>query len=121
MSHLLIIEDEKDIVEAIEYNLKKENFKVSKAYDGSSGLRLAREKKPDLIILDPPRSGMHDDTLRDILAYRPKEIVYVSCNFKNFAREIVLLQETYTIKDMIAIDQFPHTPHVELITKLELK
>ncbi|OGB86948.1 DNA-binding response regulator [candidate division WOR-1 bacterium RIFCSPLOWO2_02_FULL_46_20] len=52
MSHLLIIEDEKDIVEAIEYNLKKENFKVSKAYDGSSGLRLAREKKPDLIILD---------------------------------------------------------------------
>lgn len=77
--------------------------------------------KPDLIILDPPRSGMHDDTLRDIIKYLPKEIVYVSCNFKNFAREMVFLKEFYTVSDMIAIDQFPHTPHVELITKLELK
>lgn len=52
MTHILIIDDEKDIIEAIEYNLKKENFKVSKAYDGETGLKLAKNKNPDLIILD---------------------------------------------------------------------
>ncbi|MEA3493511.1 MAG: response regulator transcription factor [Candidatus Margulisiibacteriota bacterium] len=52
MSKVLIIEDEKDIVEALEYNLKKENYSVSKANDGKRGLKVAREKLPDLIILD---------------------------------------------------------------------
>lgn len=52
MASILIIEDEKDIVEAIEYNLKKEGFKIYKAYDGKAGLKQARDKKPDLIILD---------------------------------------------------------------------
>lgn len=74
--------------------------------------------QPDIIILDPPRSGMHDRTLRDLLAYQPKEIIYVSCNYKNFAREMVQLHSDYHVAEMIAIDQFPHTPHVELITKL---
>ena len=52
MSDILIIEDEKDIVEAVEYNLKKEGFNVSRAYDGRNGLKQARDKLPDLIILD---------------------------------------------------------------------
>jgi two-component system alkaline phosphatase synthesis response regulator PhoP len=52
MSEILIIEDEKDIVESIEYNFKKEGFKVSKAYDGLNGIRAAEEKIPSLIILD---------------------------------------------------------------------
>ncbi len=75
----------------------------------------------DVVILDPPRSGMHDKTLADILKNPPKEIVYVSCNFKNFAREMVQLQRLYRVNAMRAIDMFPHTPHVELVTKLELK
>jgi len=61
MSKILIIDDEKDLVESIEYNLKKEGFTVSKAYDGQAGLKSAREKSPDLIILDlmlPEISGM---------------------------------------------------------------
>lgn len=72
----------------------------------------------DVVILDPPRSGMHDKTLADILKNPPKEIVYVSCNFKNFAREMVQLQKVYQVDTMRAIDMFPHTPHVELVTKL---
>ena len=75
----------------------------------------------DVVILDPPRSGMHDRALADILRIKPKTIVYVSCNPKNFAREMVQLQEIYNVTQMTAIDLFPHTPHVELITKLELK
>lgn len=72
----------------------------------------------DVVILDPPRSGMHDRALKDVLTVLPERIVYVSCNYKNFAREMVQLQEHYEVKEMRAIDQFPHTPHVELVSLL---
>ncbi|MFA5113348.1 MAG: response regulator transcription factor [Candidatus Margulisiibacteriota bacterium] len=52
MTEILIIEDDRDIVESLEYNLKKEGFKVSKAYDGAAGLKSAEEKRPDLVLLD---------------------------------------------------------------------
>ncbi len=76
---------------------------------------------PDVVILDPPRSGMHDRALADILRIRPQTIVYVSCNPKNFAREMVQLQQTYRVEKTKAIDLFPHTPHVELVSKLIIK
>ncbi|MBU1126571.1 MAG: 23S rRNA (uracil(1939)-C(5))-methyltransferase RlmD [Patescibacteria group bacterium] len=75
----------------------------------------------DVVILDPPRSGMHDKALADILEAKPATIVYVSCNYKNFARELVQLQEFYQVEAIRAIDMFPHTPHVELVTKLVKK
>ncbi|OGL62606.1 23S rRNA (uracil-5-)-methyltransferase RumA [Candidatus Uhrbacteria bacterium RIFCSPHIGHO2_02_FULL_47_44] len=75
----------------------------------------------DIVILDPPRSGMHDRALADVIKHKPITIIYVSCNPKNFAREMVQLQEIYNVTAMKAIDMFPHTPHVELVTKLELK
>ena len=75
----------------------------------------------DVVILDPPRSGMHDKALEDILHAQPKHIVYISCNYKNFAREMVQLQQYYQVEAMRAIDLFPHTPHVELVSSLILK
>jgi 23S rRNA (uracil-5-)-methyltransferase RumA len=75
----------------------------------------------DVVILDPPRSGMHDRALADVIKNKPKTIIYVSCNPKNFAREMVQLEKIYNITAMKALDMFPHTPHVELVTKLELK
>jgi 23S rRNA (uracil1939-C5)-methyltransferase len=75
----------------------------------------------DVVILDPPRAGMHDKALQDVIAAKPATIVYVSCNYKNFAREMVMLQEYYNVEAMRAIDMFPHTPHVELVTKLVRK
>ncbi len=75
----------------------------------------------DVVILDPPRSGMHDRALEDLLRIQPREIVYISCNPKNFAREMVQLQEVYHVEDLRAVDLFPHTPHVELVTKLSKK
>ncbi len=74
--------------------------------------------KADVVILDPPRSGMHDNAFRDLLANPPETIVYVSCNPKNFAREMVQLARLYRVDEMRAIDMFPHTPHVELVTRL---
>lgn len=73
----------------------------------------------DVVILDPPRSGMHDKALRDLMDGQPETIVYVSCNYKNFAREMVQLKELYDVQQMKAIDMFPHTPHVELVTHLQ--
>lgn len=80
-----------------------------------------KEINPDIVILDPPRSGMHDKALQDVIQAKPKTIIYVSCNYKNFARELVMLQEFYSVTAMRAIDMFPHTPHVELVTKLEIR
>jgi len=74
---------------------------------------------PDCVILDPPRSGLHDRALKYLISNPPKSIVYVSCNFKNFAREMVELLPLYSVSAMQAIDMFPHTPHVELVTLLE--
>lgn len=76
---------------------------------------------PDIVILDPPRSGMHDDALKDVMEAAPETIIYVSCNYKNFARELVALEMVYDVKQMKAIDMFPHTPHVELVTLLQKK
>ncbi len=75
----------------------------------------------DIVILDPPRMGMHDKALADILRIKPETIVYVSCNYKNFAREFVQLGKLYNLEALRAIDMFPHTPHVELVTKLVRK
>ena len=72
----------------------------------------------DVVILDPPRSGMHDQALKDVLRIQPETIIYVSCSPKNFAREMLQLQEIYSVEKIKAIDMFPHTPHVELVTKL---
>jgi 23S rRNA (uracil-5-)-methyltransferase RumA len=75
----------------------------------------------DVVILDPPRGGMVDKVLQDVIAAKPETIVYVSCNYKNFAREMVLLAAHYDVEAIRAIDMFPHTPHVELVTKLVRK
>ncbi len=75
----------------------------------------------DVVILDPPRSGMHDKALADVIAAKPARIVYISCNYKNFAREMVELSKYYTVEAIRAVDMFPHTPHVELVTALVLK
>jgi 23S rRNA (uracil1939-C5)-methyltransferase len=75
----------------------------------------------DVVILDPPRAGMHDKALKDVIAALPARIVYVSCNYKNFAREMVELSKYYDVEKIRAIDMFPHTPHVELVTALVKK
>ncbi len=80
-----------------------------------------KQYRPDVLVLDPPRSGMHDKVLRDIVGSPPETIVYVSCNPKNFARECVELSRVYNVTTLRAIDMFPHTPHVELVARLVRK
>ena len=78
-----------------------------------------RSLNPDLVLVDPPRSGMHDRALDELVDAKPERIIYVSCNYKNLARELVKLTQHYQVSKMRAIDMFPHTPHVEIIAQLE--
>ena len=77
--------------------------------------------RPDVIITDPPRAGMHQDVCEVILNTRPQRIVYVSCNPATQARDIAILDKYYKITDVQPVDMFPHTHHVENIVALELK
>ena len=81
---------------------------------------IAANGKPDVMIVDPPRAGMHPDVVATILRAAPKCIVYVSCNPASQARDIAMLSEKYKITAVQPVDMFPHTQHVENICKLEL-
>lgn len=77
--------------------------------------------KPDLIITDPPRAGMHPEVVKQLLNSDVKRIVYVSCNPSTQARDLQILSEKYNILKTCPVDMFPHTHHVENVTLLELK
>lgn len=77
--------------------------------------------RPDVIITDPPRAGMHDDVINSILFAEPQRIVYVSCNPATQARDLSLLCVKYNVKKVQPVDMFPHTHHVENVVLLEKK
>lgn len=74
--------------------------------------------KPDVIITDPPRAGMHDDVINAILFASPQRIVYVSCNPATQARDLALLDQAYKVDKVQPVDMFPHTHHVENVVLL---
>lgn len=75
--------------------------------------------RPDVIITDPPRAGMHQDVINTILFAEPKRIVYVSCNPATQARDLAALDEKYRVCAVRPVDMFPHTQHVENVVMLE--
>ena len=77
--------------------------------------------RPDVIITDPPRAGMHPDVVNVILFAQPKRIVYVSCNPATQARDLQMLDVKYRVKAVQPVDMFPHTHHVENVVLLELR
>ncbi|AHF81283.1 23S rRNA (uracil(1939)-C(5))-methyltransferase RlmD [Thermococcus paralvinellae] len=77
-------------------------------------------KEYDTLIVDPPRAGLHPKLIRKILRDKPETIVYVSCNPKTLAKNLEELNEAYKIEEIIGLDMFPHTPHIEVVTKLKL-
>lgn len=77
--------------------------------------------RPDVIITDPPRAGMHDDVIKTILFAEPDRIVYVSCNPATQARDLSLLDEKYKVEKVQPVDMFPHTHHVENVVLLAKK
>lgn len=82
---------------------------------------LSRLPAPDVIIVDPPRAGLHQDVVANLLEIEAPRIVYVSCNPATQARDCALLAEKYTIEDIQPVDMFPHTYHIESVVRLERK
>lgn len=82
---------------------------------------IAQNGKPDIMIIDPPRAGMHPDVVKVILEAEPKVLVYVSCNPATQARDLEMLDAKYRVTAYRPVDMFPHTQHVENVCRLELR
>ncbi len=80
---------------------------------------VAKHGNPDVVILDPPRAGLHPDLVPQLAALGARRIVYVSCNPQTQARDLALLGNTYRITDVQPVDLFPHTHHIENVIGLE--
>ena len=82
---------------------------------------IAEHGRPDVIITDPPRAGMHEDVVKTILQVAPEKVVYVSCNPATQARDLAIMDEKYRVEKIQPVDMFPHTHHVENVVLLMKK
>ncbi len=76
------------------------------------------KERPDVMIIDPPRVGMHKDVVKQVLSLGPQKIVYVSCNPATLARDLEMLNPKYEVKEVTPVDMFPHTYHIESVAML---
>lgn len=115
-----------EAIEDAKINAKNNQIDNTLFYAGDMKNILTKEfvqehGRPDVIITDPPRDGMHPDVIETILSAEPKRIVYVSCNPATQARDLNLLDVKYKVTAVQPVDMFPHTHHVENVVALELK
>lgn len=115
-----------EAIEDAKINAKNNQIENTLFYAGDMKNILTQEfvqehGRPDVIITDPPRDGMHPDVIETILSAEPKRIVYVSCNPATQARDLNLLDVKYKVTAVQPVDMFPHTHHVENVVALELK
>ena len=107
-----------EAVRDAELNARINNISNASFYSGDIR-KILTEKfteaqgRPDVIITDPPRAGMHEDVLQSILTAAPEKIVYISCNPSTQARDIRMISEKYYVSQVQPVDMFPHTHHVE--------
>jgi len=113
------IEDAK--VNALLNNIENTVFYAGDMKDVLNDAFIRDNGRPDVIITDPPRAGMHDDVTNKILEIAPQRIVYVSCNPATQARDLQLLDAKYRVTKVQPVDMFPQTHHVENVVLLELK
>lgn len=113
------------IEDAVE-NSKRNNIKNAAFFSGDikdvfNQEFMQENGTPDVVIMDPPRAGLHKNVIDSLIAVQPDKIVYVSCNPATQARDISLLKDLYLVKKIQPVDMFPHTHHVENVVLLEKK
>ncbi len=113
------IEDAKE--NATLNNLSSTAFFAGDVIDICNDDFFAAHGKPDVIITDPPRAGMHEKLVKKILEMAAPTVVYVSCNPATQARDLLLLDEKYAVTKVQPVDMFPHTHHIENVLQLKLK
>jgi 23S rRNA (uracil1939-C5)-methyltransferase len=111
------IEDAK--INAAINNITNTQFFAGDIKDLLDDAFLSLHGRPDTVITDPPRAGMHADVCATLLKAQPKKIVYVSCNPATQARDLALLAGQYAITTVQPVDMFPHTIHVENVVALQ--
>lgn len=99
-------------------NIENTTFFAGDMKEVLNGDFIREHGRPDVIITDPPRAGMHDDVVNIILDAAPQRIVYVSCNPATQARDLSLMDAAYEVKRVQPVDMFPHTHHVENVVQL---
>lgn len=102
-------------------NLNSTAFFAGDVIDICNDEFFATHGRPDVIITDPPRAGMHEKLVRKILDMEAPTVVYVSCNPATQARDLLLLDEKYAVTKVQPVDMFPHTHHIENVVQLKLK
>jgi 23S rRNA (uracil1939-C5)-methyltransferase len=102
-------------------NAERNGIMNAEFHAGKAEALLWDDARPDMVIIDPPRAGLHPKVVDTLLERRPERIVYVSCNYLTFARDWKRFSEAYALDALEAYDLFPHTAHVELIGMLRLK
>ena len=75
----------------------------------------------DVMVIDPPRAGMHRDVLAEVLGLECRRVVYVSCNPATLARDLAEMRDAYEVLEIQPVDLFPHTHHIEAVARLERK
>ena len=118
---LVGIEISESAVRDAQKNCQKNHVKNCEFICGDikTGLKKV-SSKPDVMIVDPPRAGMHPDVVDQVRALAPGRIVYVSCNPATLARDLALLKQDYHVAEVQPVDMFPNTYHIESVTRLEL-
>jgi 23S rRNA (uracil1939-C5)-methyltransferase len=106
---------------ASENGVTKCHFETGDMKDTFTDVLIGRYGRPDVIVTDPPRAGMHPDVVATMLECAPKRIVYVSCNSATQARDLAMLAEKYTVDVVQPVDMFPQTYHIESVAKLTLR
>ncbi len=124
--HVVGIEYVADAIEDARLNSRVNGIDNTEFYAGDMKDVLTSEfidahGRPDVMIVDPPRAGMHGDVVDVILNAKPRRIVYVSCNPATQARDLALLDVKYRVTAVQPVDMFPHTHHVENVVALELR
>tara|TARA_B100000029_G_scaffold87332_1_gene77423 strand:- start:4764 stop:6173 length:1410 start_codon:yes stop_codon:yes gene_type:complete len=119
------IEVVEDAIKDAKENVKLNKIKNADFFQGDlnnffkKNHKIIQKNKPDVIIVDPPRAGLHKNTIDTIIKYTNCKIVYVSCNPSTQARDLVILNDAgYRIANIQPLDMFPHTPHIENIVTL---
>ena len=105
-----------------ENNCRKNNVSNCRFIHGDIKECLSQiAKRPDIMIIDPPRAGMHKNVVKQVIEMAPNRIIYVSCNPPIMARDLGMIKEYYRILEIQPVDMFPHTYHIESVARLERK
>jgi 23S rRNA (uracil1939-C5)-methyltransferase len=123
-SKVIGIEYNEEAVKDAVINSELNNINNTRFFAGDiksvlNGQFIAENGRPDVIITDPPRAGMHEEVVKSIISASPERIIYISCNPSTQARDIALMSNHYRVTKIQPVDMFPHTHHVENVVLME--